>query len=124
MSKYEIGQQIPVGGIITITAATQNKQGTWIYNTDRKASVPEYFIESLEMKPLEKVQPEPKQEYLNMKVVCVEATDIGVTLGKVYTVENGVFTWNSGGKSATGATTIGQFNSWFVGAKFIEFKGE
>lgn len=67
-------------------------------------------------------QPEP--EYLNMRVVCVEAIDMGVTPGKVYSVESGVFTWNNGEKSDTKATTIEQFNNWFIAARFIEFKGE
>lgn len=71
--------------------------------------------------------PEPEKaepEYYSGKVVCVEATDMGVTLGKVYTVEKGIFTWNGGTMSDTKATTIEQFNNWFFGAKFIEFKGE
>lgn len=63
MSKYEIGQEIPVGGIITITGLAHNKNGNPVYNTDRGVVVPELLIERLEMKPLEKAQPEqPKQE--------------------------------------------------------------
>ena len=85
------------------------------------------WFEDEEYLVLDGYKPEPEKaepEYYSGKVVCVEATDKGVTLGKVYTVEKGVFTWNSGARSNTKATTIEQFNSWFAAAKFIEFKGE
>jgi hypothetical protein len=82
-----------------------------------RAEVIEYLL-------AEDAEAEPEPEYYSGKVVCVEATDRGVTLGRVYTVEKGVFTWNNGEKSDTKATTIEQFNNWFVAAKFIEFKGE
>ena len=120
MNKYEIGQEIPVGGIITITGIAHNKNGNPVYDTDRGVVVPELLIERLEMKPFEKAQP----EQLNMRVVCVEATDVSVTVGKAYTVENGVFTWDNGIESSTKASTIEQFNNRFIAAKFIEFKGE
>ena len=77
-----------------------------------------------EYQPFEKPEDKREPEYYSGKVVCVEATDEGVTLGKVYTVDNGVFTWDSGARLATRASTIEQFNNWFVVAKFIEFKGE
>ena len=76
---------------------------------------------------LDGYKPEPEKaepEYYSGKVVCAKATDIDVTIGKVYSVENGVFTWDSGTRSNTKAPTIEQFNNWFIGAKFIEFKGE
>ena len=81
-------------------------------------------VGKMEYQPFEKPEDKREPEYYSGKVVCVEATDRSVTLGKVYTVEKGVFTWNNGKKSDTKATTIEQFNNWFIAAKFIEFKGE
>lgn len=87
MSKYEIGQQIPVGGIITITGIVYNKNGNPVYNTDRGVDVPELLLERLEMKPLEKVQPEPKQE--PVKLYCVEDCSGFTTKGKIYEFTGG-----------------------------------
>ena len=93
--------------------ACNDQQGDWFEDE-------EYLV-------LDGYKPEPEKadpEYYSGKVVCVEATDRCVTLGKVYTVKKGVFTWNNGTRANTKATTIEQFNNWFIAAKFIEFKGE
>jgi hypothetical protein len=69
----------------------------------------------------------PEPEYLNMKVICVDA-GVGrwFTTGKVYEVRNGVLNDN-GGKfdynPHSPAKTLEQLNVEHV-PKFIEFKGE
>ena len=87
-------------------------------------------VGKMEYQPFEKPtedKPEPEKaesEYYNGKVVCVSGADAGVTVGKVYDIKNGIIRWNNGISTQTGAKTFDEFNSWFIAAKFVEFKGE
>lgn len=72
MSKFKIGQQIPISGIITVTGIQSNKAGNFIYNTDRTCTMPESLIESLEIEPV-----------LNRHELHITCAD-GITTNAVY----------------------------------------
>lgn len=78
---------------------------------------------------LEGYTPEPeKPKYYNGKVVCVDLNGCNgavYTVGKVYTVSDGVLTADRGKRLRLG-NPVQSFEDWckFSGSKFIEFKGE
>ena len=63
MSKYTVGQEIPVSCMLKITAIQPTKSGNINYSTDRDFVIQEKILEQIEMKPY--VKPEP---------VCAEST--------------------------------------------------
>ena len=73
------------------------------------------------------VHPEPKPTYYNGKVVCVdnEGNEYIYTIGKVYTIKDGVFSADDG-KLAFGQYKVKDFADFCeqTRSKFIEYKGE
>lgn len=115
------------GGELTpgsIHRVESERDGTLCFPCNCKCSNPDQYV------VLEGYTPEPeKPTYYNGKVVCVD--DCGYpeawTKGRVYVFVDGVTTSDKGWKTSCYKTlehANGEKGGFWVGAKFIEFKGE
>ena len=96
MSKYEVGQQIPISCILTITGVQQKKGGSFSYNTDRTFTVPEETLEQIEMKPYANPFHADKPVEVPTQTAQAEKVDIAFKVGdKVIATDNANYRKNA-----------------------------
>jgi hypothetical protein len=117
-------------GACSATHSSHRKNDCPLYGTGscditdaNRAEVIEYLL-------AEDAEAEPKPEYWNGKVVCVESCDGDFTVGKIYEFVNGKVTDNDGIARLMGDKKLFKsVEEWNEAcacliARFIEFKGE
>ena len=135
MSKYEIGQEIPVSCILKITAIQHTKSGNINYSTNRDFVIQEKILEEIEMKSYvstkEKSDPtatptvaredKPRQEVV--KLYCVkELSNMFTTwfsVGKIYEAVGGWLRSNNNLKAYQYPNSIVEDGKWDITSKYL-----
>ena len=123
MSRYKIGEVVPISAMLKITGVQHTRTGRVVYNTDHAFTIQENILDQMRIyqrePKAEKAEQEPKQDKsVTVKLYCVKDYNGGTCLkrGEVYVADDdGRITYSDGVKSLNKASYyVSAFSEYVV----------